>query len=147
MDSGGAMGNSPYGNAWRAYARELPSTAWLPTPLWGVVESESHTEATILSKFRHEVFRFAMGAHQRFHGIYLYDERTRRLKCALDGDGALVLTFGDAALKARYAETDDECTVGAAVPPKGRLFATAWERTVDNESTCTMRWTKRLARA
>ena len=139
------MGNSAYGSAWRAYAREAPSAAWLPRPLWGLVESETHNRNVLLAKFRHEVFRFAMGSHKRFHAIYFYEERTRRVKCHLSDATHLVLTFTDADIKANWCENEDECTSGAAVPPTGRLFATAWERDLPNEDAYTLRWVRRTA--
>ena len=135
------MGNSAYGSAWRAYARLAPSGHWLSKPLWGIVDSERQGLAQILCKFRLEVVRYAQSTHDRFHAIYLYEERTRRIKCLLESEDVLVLLFSDAELRAAWCEAEDE----AGTPAEVRLFASAWERhPLLPEDATTMRWKRRV---
>ena len=137
------MGNQAYGNAWRLYARQATSNAWLPKPIWGLVESETHALPLFLAKLRHEVYRFALGTNQRFHAIYLYEEGTRRVKCHLETPDLLVLSFSDAALKDQWCASNEECGASTATPKKGRLFALAWEATPDQHAEITIRWRRR----
>jgi hypothetical protein len=69
---------------WYVYRRALSSDAWIPAPLqtWGGI-----TEDEALSKFKHEVFTFALAKHKEYEdtkAIYLYRGNHRIVKALLD---------------------------------------------------------------
>ena len=56
---------------WYVYRRALSSDAWIPAPLqtWGGI-----TEDEALSKFKHEVFTFALAKHKEYEDTNRFDE-------------------------------------------------------------------------
>ena len=135
------MGNTCPTATWRVYAREQGTAVWLPTPLWGLVVSEAHSEDVILSCFRHDVYRYAMGTHHRFHAVYLYNEGVRQIKCQQEPDGALVLEFHSAALRTTWCSESTERSVHDGPTQRaGSLFAAAWQRDTQQETPTRLRW-------